>query len=109
MRKSFIPKKLPSECNFCNVELPIYALLARKPSIISRNKDKVSKQYSAIHFPLKNCDDLSTFSLVAIQHPDTDISEDSIPTERNKTKHKIPITHCGLIFCTDLGLKLTCS
>ena len=38
-----------------------------------------SKQYSAIHFPLKNCNDLSTlkwtFSLVAVQLPNTDIWE----------------------------------
>ena len=44
----------------------MYALFARKPSIIIR--DQASKQYSAIH-----CNDLSTFSLVAIQLPDTDM------------------------------------
>ena len=49
----------------------MYALFARKPSIIIR--DKLSEQYSAIHFPLISCNDLSTFSLVAIQLPDTDI------------------------------------
>ena len=49
----------------------MYALFARKPSIIIR--DKASKQYSAIHFPLISCNDLSTFSLVAIQLPDTDM------------------------------------
>ena len=53
----------------------MYALLAKKPSIIIRDKDKVTKQYSAIHFPLKSCYDLSTFSLVAIQLPDTDSCE----------------------------------
>ena len=46
----------------------MYALFARKPSIIIR--DQASKQYSAIH-----CNDLSTFSLVAIQLPDTDMWE----------------------------------
>ena len=51
----------------------MYALFARKPSIIIR--DKASKQYSAIHFPLISCNDLSTFSLVAIQLPDTDMRE----------------------------------
>ena len=51
----------------------MYALSARKPSIIIRDKVKVSKQYSAIHFPLISSNDLSTFLLVAIQLPDTDI------------------------------------
>ena len=46
----------------------------------------------------KNCNDLSTFSLVASQLPDADIFENSIPTERNKIKHKTPSTHCGPIF-----------
>ena len=72
-RKSISSKNLPSEYNVCNVELPMYALIARKSSIIIRDKDKVSKQYSAIHFPLRRCNDLSAFSLVAIQLPDTDI------------------------------------
>ena len=62
-----------SECYVCNVELPMYALFARKPSIIIR--DKASKQYSAIDFPLISCNDLSTFSFVAIQLLDTDIWE----------------------------------
>ena len=39
----------------------MYALFVRKPSIIIR--DKASKQYFAIL-----CNDLSTFSLVAIDH-----------------------------------------
>ena len=77
VRKSFICKNLPSECNVCNVELPIFVLLARKPSVIIRDKDKENKKCSAIHFPLKNCNDLSTlkwtFSLVVFQFPDTDI------------------------------------
>ena len=51
----------------------MYALFARKPSIIIR--DKASKQYSAINFPLISCNDLSTFLLVAIQLPDTDMWE----------------------------------
>ena len=53
----------------------MYALFAQKPSIIIRDKYNVpvSKQYSAIHFPLKSCNDLSTFSLVSIKLPDTDI------------------------------------
>ena len=51
----------------------MYGLFARKPSIIIRDNVKVSKQYSAIHFPLISSSDLSTFSLVAIQLPDTDI------------------------------------
>ena len=34
---------------------------------------KMSKQYSAIHFRLKSCNDLSNFSLVVNQLPDTDI------------------------------------
>ena len=51
----------------------MYALFAQKTSIIIKDKDKVSKQYSAIHFPLKSCIDLSNFSLVVIQLPDTDI------------------------------------
>ena len=51
----------------------MYALFAQKPSIIIRDKGKVSEQYSAIHFPLKSCNDLSTFSLVSIKLPDTDI------------------------------------
>ena len=49
----------------------MYTIFAQKPSIIIR--DKASKQYSAIHFPLISCNDLSTFLLVAIQLPDTDI------------------------------------
>ena len=54
-----------SECYVHNVELPIYALLAEKPSIITfiRDEDKVSGILPYI-FPL------STFSLVAIQLPD---------------------------------------
>ena len=52
-RKEFYFQNLPSECNVCNMELPMYALFAWKPSIIIRYKDKVSKQYSPIHFPLK--------------------------------------------------------
>ena len=48
------------------------ALFQQKTSIV-RDKDKVSKQYSAIHCPLKSCNDLSTFSLAVIQLPDTDI------------------------------------
>ena len=51
----------------------MYALFAQKTSIIIRDKDKVSKEYSAIHFLLKSCNDLSTFSLVVTQLPDTDI------------------------------------
>ena len=51
----------------------MYRLFARKPSIIIRDNVQVSKQYSAIHFPLISSNDLSTFSLVAIQLPDTDI------------------------------------
>ena len=51
----------------------MYTLFAQKTSIIIRDKDKISKQYSAIHFPLKSCNDLSIFSLVVIQLPDTDI------------------------------------
>ena len=45
----------------------MYGLLARKPSIIIR--DKASKQYSAVQFPLESCNDLSTFSLVTVQLP----------------------------------------
>ena len=71
-KKEFKFQNLPSECNVCNVELPMYALLAQKPSIVVRDKDKVSKQYSVIHYPLKSCNDLSIFSLVAIKLPDTD-------------------------------------
>ena len=77
VRKSFISKNLPFECNVCNVELPIFALLARKPSVIIRDKDKESKKCCAIHFPLKNFNDLSTlkltFSLVVVPFPNTDI------------------------------------
>ena len=85
------------------MELPMYALFARKPSIIirDRDKDKASKQCSAIHFPLISCNDLSTFSRAVhvIQLPDTDINfENSIPTEKNKFKHKTPSTHCRPIF-----------
>ena len=57
------------------MELPMYGLFAWKPSIITRDNVKVSKQYSAIHFPLISSNDLSTFSLVAVQFPDTDIWE----------------------------------
>ena len=60
-------------------------------------EDNLSKQYSAIHYPLKNCNNLTNFSLVAIQLPDT-VFENSILTERNKTKHKIPSTRSGPIF-----------
>ena len=59
-------------CSDCNVELPIFALLPQKPSIIIRDKGKVSKQYSAIHFPLKNWNDVFTLSFVAVQLQDTD-------------------------------------
>ena len=48
------------------------------PSIVITDKDKVSKQYSSLHFTLKNCTDLSTLSLVVIQLPDTDIREQHI-------------------------------
>ena len=48
-------------------------IFVRKPSIIIREKVKVGKQYYAIHFPLISFNDLSTFSLVAIQLPDSDI------------------------------------
>ena len=51
----------------------MYALFERKPSIIIRDNVKVSKQYSAIHFPLISSNDMSTFSFVEIQLPDTDI------------------------------------
>ena len=60
----------------------MYALFAQNTSIIIRDKDKVGKQYSAIHFLLKSCYDLSTFSLVVIQLSDTDIWEQH--SNRNK-------------------------
>ena len=53
--------------------MSVFALLVQKPSIIIRDNGKVSKQYSATHFQLKNCNDLSTFSLVAVQLSDTGI------------------------------------
>ena len=67
-KKKFIFKSLPSNCNVHNVELPIYTLLARKPSIINlyTDEDKVNRVLPYI-FPL------STFSLVANKLPDTDI------------------------------------
>ena len=45
----------------------------------------------------KSCNELSTFSLVASQSQML-IFDNSIPTERNKIKHKTPSTHCGPIF-----------
>ena len=47
--------------------------LGLRAPFVARNKDKVSKQYFSNSFPLKNCNELFTFSLVAIQLPDTDI------------------------------------
>ena len=54
----------------------------------------------AKYFPFclkKNCNDLSTFSLVASQLPDADIWEQH-SNRKNKIKHKTPSTHCGPIF-----------
>ena len=67
--KSFSSRICPLNVISVHMELPMYTLLAQKPSIIIRDRDKVSKQYSAIHFPLKSWNDLSISSLVAIQTP----------------------------------------
>ena len=80
-----------------NVELPIFAFLARKPLIIIRDKDKVSKQYSAVHFHLKIVMTCLPSHLYQ-SNPQIRIFENIIPIERSKTKHKTPSTHCGPIF-----------
>ena len=51
----------------------LYFIFVQKPSIIIRDNVEVTKQYSAIHFLLISSNDLSTFSLIAIKLPDTDI------------------------------------
>ena len=69
---------------------------------VSNTEDHIQSYFQHLKFcqifsapSFKNCNDLSTFSLVETQ---VLIFENSIPTERNKLKHKTPSTQCGPIF-----------